>query len=110
MHLLRRRCICETEKACYFGDLIHIFFAIGDLIYVYTQYILDSYTIYISCVVLMYLSTQCEGTKYTIRYATKTQKYTIACTVTYININTLMYVSIENYMCNVAYIKHQNFS
>ena len=34
MHLLWRRRICETEKACCFGDLIYVFFAIGDLIYV----------------------------------------------------------------------------
>ena len=40
MHLLWRRRICETEKACCFGDLIYVFFAIGDLIYVLTHYLL----------------------------------------------------------------------
>ena len=41
MHLLWRRRICETGKACCFGDLIYVFFAIGDLIYVLTPKMVD---------------------------------------------------------------------
>ena len=62
MHLLRKRRICETEKACYFGDLIYVFFAnrkIGDLIYVLT---------------LFFAETQYDGLANTLFFSKKKKK------------------------------------